>query len=164
MFFDRGDANRPVSTVCLFLPVQARFFENYFQGELNVMARRNVVAEKIVVHDNGDKTGKGEIYWTISANAKSFSERSRKNIVKVKDGETLFLGDDLLIGSLDATDTLTVEAVVSEKDGIFSGSDESAGFKHIHTQVNNWGVGNYSVRLQDKSSFDVTFHYRIETA
>lgn len=125
------------------------------------MARRKIVMEKIVVHNNGDKSGKGEMYWTISANGSDFATRDRKDDLKTKDGATIWLSDTLTVSGLNGGDTLTVEGDVSEKDGILSGSDESARFSRVYSQADNWGLGSHSVRLTDHP-LDVTLHYRIE--
>lgn len=128
----------------------------------NIIARRKIVVEKIEVHNNGDRSGKGELYWDFDANSQTFAERSRKNILKVKDGEVVSLGDHLLVSSLENSDTLTISGHVSEKDGAFSGSDETAKFTHIYSKSDNWGIGNYKARLKD-GPLDVSLSYRIET-
>ncbi|GAB4460578.1 MAG: hypothetical protein OHK0029_24820 [Armatimonadaceae bacterium] len=125
------------------------------------MADRKVVLEKIVVHNNGDRMGKGELYWAISANSQEISLRDRKNPHKTKDGETIFLGDHLTVSNLTDSDTLKIDGWVSEKDGVLSGSDEKADFSHIYSRRDNWGMGSYDVRLQDHP-LDVTLSYRIE--
>ena len=126
------------------------------------MVNRRIIPEKIQVNKDGDPLDKGELYWNITANARAFAERARNDVLKVKSGETIFLGNtDLSIHNLNGSDTLTIEGFVAEKDGALN-SDEKANFKHIYTQKDNWGIGNHQVSLKDKSSFNVVFSYRIE--
>ncbi len=126
------------------------------------MARRKIVVEKIDVHNNGDRSGKGELFWNIDANSQTFSNRPKKNVLKAKDGEVISLGDNLVVSSLEKKDTLTISGHVSEKDGIFSGSDETAKFSHIYSKSDSWGIGNYKVPLRD-GPLDVSLSYRIES-
>ncbi len=126
------------------------------------MARRKIIIEKIDVHNNGDRTGKGELYWNIDANSQAFSERSRRNVLKVRDGEVVRLGDHMVVSNLNGRDMLTISGYVSERDGALSGADETAKFSHEYSQRDDWGVGNYNVSLKD-GPLDVTLSYKIET-
>ena len=126
------------------------------------MVNRRIVAESIKVNKDGDPLDRGELYWAVTANNSSLTQRSRNDILKVRNGDTIFLGNqDLVVSNLEGSDTLTIQGFVAERDGIFS-SDEQDDFRHIYSQQDQWGLGSYQVILQDTSSFDVVFSYRIE--
>lgn len=125
------------------------------------MARRKIIIERITVHNNGDRSGKGELYWAVDANSQTLSELPRNDAYKARDGEVITLGDHLTVDGLDDRDTLTVSGYVSEKDGVFSGQDESAKFNHVYSKNDNWGNGSHDVPLSD-GPLDVTLRYRIE--
>lgn len=124
---------------------------------------RRVVLEKIEVHNNGDRSGKGEFYWSFSVNGDKLIERTQANPQKVQDGKTINLGDNTVESGLSGGKTLTISGHASEKDGVFSGKDETDSFERIYTSADNWGLGSYEARLQDHP-LDVTLHYRIENA
>jgi len=126
------------------------------------MANIRVTIESIDVHNNGDRKGKGEIYWKMTANDRASVERNRNNILKVRDGESITIGDDMTVESLNHHDSLTIRGSVSERDGVFSGDDESASFRHVYHARDNWGVGSYDVSLRD-GPLDLTLHYKIES-
>jgi hypothetical protein len=130
---------------------------------MNQMPSRRVVIEKIDVHNNGDRSGKSELFWSFSVNGDKFIEKTRANPQKVEDGETILLGESRIVNELDGSDTLTVSGIVSERDGILAGKNETDSFNRIYSSANNWGLGSYQARLQDHP-LDVTVHYRIENA
>lgn len=125
------------------------------------MANRKVILEKLKVNKDGDRLDKGELYWSFTANSKAMTERPRNNVLKVKNGQIVSLGnEDLIVNGLRGTDTLTVEGFVAEKDGAFS-SDERGDFRHIHSEGDKWGLGSHTASIKD-GALDVILYYRIE--
>jgi hypothetical protein len=127
------------------------------------MVNRRVVMEKTDMHNNGDRSGKSELYWAFSINGGKFIEKTKQNPQKAEDGETILLGESRIVYDLNGSDTLPVSGRMSEKDGILAGKNETASFDRIYSSANNWGLGSYEARLQDHP-LDVTVRYRIENA
>ena len=123
------------------------------------MPTLKVTIDDIEVNDNGDRSGKGELYWEFKANNSVIETRSRNNPDKRRDGETIRIGDSATI-SLGNKETLVVSGSVSEQDGVLSGDDETDRFNDEYRSP-NWGIGNHRIHLQDKK-LDVNVNYRIE--
>jgi hypothetical protein len=128
---------------------------------MDQMVNRKVTVERIVVHNNGEKSGKGEFYWSFSANGKLIEQNKKNPMKKVEDGDTIDLGDSVIVNGLQGSNTLTVSGSVSERDGL--SKNETDFFERTYSRGDNWGIGSYHARLQDHP-LDVTVYYKIENA
>lgn len=121
-----------------------------------------VTMNKIIVRDNGESPGKGELYWSLMADDQVIEELASPGR-KVGDGETIILGNSATV-TKGANATLTVLGNVSEKDDFLKGGDDTASFRHSYTAANNWGVGSKTAKLGDGKHLDVTVYYTIANA
>ena len=121
------------------------------------MSKYRVTFTSMNVSNNGEWTGKGELYWNWLVDGNLIGSRLISNTLKVADGETIQLSaaDDV---SKNTGESLTVEGNVSEKDNL--DKDEFASFKDVYSGP-SWGVGNYGRNLRD-GKLDVTVNYKIE--
>ena len=117
---------------------------------------------KIVVRDNGESPGKGELMWNLMADDIVIEELAGAGR-KVGDGETILLGNSTTVTKA-PTASLTVLGNVSEKDDFLKGGDDSASFRHTYTAANNWGIGSKTAVLNDGKHLDVTVYYTIAKA
>lgn len=122
-----------------------------------------VTMNKILVTDNGESPGKGELYWSLMVDDQVIDELSVNSPRKTGDGETIVLGNSGTVTKGD-TATLTVLGNVSEKDSFLKGADDTASFRHSYTSANNWGIGSHTARLSDGKHLDVTVYYTIARA
>lgn len=121
-----------------------------------------VTMNKILVTDNGESPGKGELYWSLMADDQVIESLDRPGR-KVGDGETIILGNSGTV-TKNADATLTVLGNVSEKDDFLKGSDDTASFKHVYTEANNWGLGSHTAKLSDGKHLEVSVFYNIAKA
>ena len=56
------------------------------------MAKVKVTFENITVTNNGEGSGKGELYWLFQVDGETVNQRTVSNALKVADGETISLG------------------------------------------------------------------------
>ena len=123
-----------------------------------------VTFTSIRVVNNGEWTGKGELYWDFLLDGEPIGgegSRSINNARKTADGETIILNNATRTVTKNVGDSLTVEASVSEKDNL--DKDETASFNNSFSNTGNWGIGNYQRILRDQK-LDVTVSYQIERA
>ncbi len=121
-----------------------------------------VTMNKIFVKDNGESPGKGELYWSLMADDQVIEALDSPGR-KTGDGETIILGNSATV-TKDRDATLTVLGNVSEKDDFLKGGDDTASFKHVYTEANDWGLGSHTARLSDGKHLDVTVYYTIAKA
>lgn len=121
-----------------------------------------VTMNKIVVRDNGESPGKGELYWSLLVDDQAIEVLDRPGR-KTSDGETIVLGNSGTV-TKDKNATLTVLGNVSEKDDFLKGGDDTASFRHVYTEANNWGLGSHTASLNDGKHLDVTVYYTIAKA
>lgn len=124
------------------------------------MAKVKVTFENIVVHNNGDGSGKGEVYWLFQVDGETVSQRTVSNVLKVPDGETIAIGASRQV-TKSPGQNLTVHGSVSEKDDL--SKDESDYFSNSFKPSDRWGAreGVYTRRINDRK-LDVTVSYRID--
>ena len=89
------------------------------------MARVKVTFENITVANNGDGSGKGELYWLFQVDGETVSQRTVSNIQKVADGEPIPLNASRQVVKSPGQN-LSIYGSVSEKDDL--SKDESASF------------------------------------
>ena len=124
------------------------------------MAMVTVTFENIAVTNNGEPSGKGEIYWLFQVDGETVSERTVSNARKTVDGETIAISALRRVAKTSGQN-LTVYGTVSEKDDL--SKDEMATFFDSFKPSDNWGArsGIYTRRLAD-GKLDVTVSYRID--
>lgn len=120
--------------------------------------RLKITMTSMNVSNNGEWTGKGELYWIWMVDGSIIGQRAISNTLKVADGETLQLSASGEV-TKDVGETLTVEGSVSEKDNL--DRDENATFKDSYTSATNWGIGSWTRSLRD-GNLEVTVNYKIE--
>jgi hypothetical protein len=121
-----------------------------------------VIMDKIIIQDNGEAPGKGEITWSLTVDGKIISELSAPGR-KTGDGETFLLGESTTVTKSD-TASLVVLGNVTELDGGLKGGDDTASFRRTHTLSDGFGVGNNSVSLSDGKHLQATVYYTIQAA
>ena len=112
----------------------------------------------IKVRNNGEWTGKGELYYEMLVDDHQVASRSLSNPLKAADGETIAINQSYPL-TKQAGQTLTIEGSVSEKDNL--DKDDFASFADAYTDVGNWGLGTHNRTLRD-SNLDVTVNYKVE--
>jgi hypothetical protein len=118
-----------------------------------------ITMNKILVTDNGESPGKGELCWSLSVDDQIIDSLESPGR-KVGDGETIILNNSTTVTKgKDAS--LTVLGNVTEKDDFLKGADDTASFRHAYTQANNWGLGNHIAKLSDGKHLDVSVYYTI---
>ena len=122
-----------------------------------------VTMNKIIVNDNGESPGKGELYWGLMVDDRVIDSLDESRPRKVGDGETILLGNSATVTKGD-TAMLTVLGNVSEKDSGLKGADDSASFRSTFTKANNWGIGSHVAKLSDGKHLDVAVYYTIARA
>jgi hypothetical protein len=115
-----------------------------------------VTVNKLIILDNGEAPGKGELRWSILTDDRIITEGSRKS----GDGETINLGNSATV-TKGANAVLTVLGNVTEEDGFLKGADDTVSFKNVYTQANNFGRGSHIVRLDDGKHLKVELHYSV---
>jgi hypothetical protein len=124
------------------------------------MAKVKVTFENITVTNNGEGSGKGELYWLFQVDGETVNQRTVSNTLKVADGETISLGTSRQV-SKSTGQTLSVYGSVSEKDDL--SKDEGHFFSDSYKSTEKWGAkeGVYTRRINDRK-LDVTVSYRVE--
>jgi hypothetical protein len=122
-----------------------------------------VTMNKILVNDNGEAPGKGEMYWSLMVDDEVIDELDVATPRKVGDGETILLGNSATVAK-DGGATLVVLGNVSERDSFLKGADDTASFRASYTEASNWGVGSHVARLSDGKHLDVAVYYSIARA
>ena len=112
----------------------------------------------IEVRNNGEWTGKGELYWELLVDDQQVASRPVTNPLKVADGETIAVSQSYPLTKA-AGQSLTIEGAVSEKDNL--DRDEYAKFTDTYTAAMNWGLGSHARTLRD-GHLDITVNYKIE--
>ena len=125
--------------------------------------RFKITMNKLLVSDNGEAPGKGEMYWSLMVDDQVIDSLDAARPRKVGDNETIILGNSATVIKA-ANASLTVLGNVSEKDSFLKGADDSASFKHTYTSANNFGVGSHTARLSDGKHLDVSVYYTIAAA
>ena len=120
--------------------------------------RLKVTFTTINVTNNGEWTGKGELYWELLVDDQQVDSRPLSNPLKVADGETVAVTQSWPI-TKQAGQSLTVQGSVSERDNL--DKDEFAKFADTYTGDMNWGLGSHKRTLRD-GNLDVTVNYKIE--
>ena len=112
----------------------------------------------ISVRNNGEWTGKGELYWELIVDDHQVSSRPVSNPLKLADGETVAINQSYPV-TKEGGQTLTIEGSVSERDNL--DKDDFATFKDAYSLAGNWGLGTHNRTLRD-GNLDVTVNYKIE--
>ncbi len=112
----------------------------------------------INVRNNGEWTGKGELYWELLVDDHQVASRPVSNPLKAADGETIAINQSYPV-TKQSGQTLTIEGTVSERDNL--DKDDFANFKDAYTNAGNWGLGTHNRTLRD-GNLDVTVNYKIE--
>jgi hypothetical protein len=123
-----------------------------------------VTFSNIKVTNNGEWTGKGELYWDFIVDGEPVGgdgNRTLSNPRKTADGDTILLNGASRTVLKDGAQTLVIEGSVSEKDNL--DRDETATFKDVHRKTDKWGIGSYSRAIRD-GNLDVTVSYKIDPA
>lgn len=123
-----------------------------------------VTFSQIKVTNNGEWTGKGELYWDLLVDGQPLGgdgSRSLANPRKAADGETILLNGVTRTVTKSPGQSLTVQGNVSEKDN--TDRDETDGFEDVYDNANNWGIGVYTRVLRD-GNMDVAVSYQISRA
>lgn len=121
-----------------------------------------VTFSNIKVANNGEWTGKGELYWDLIVDGEPVGgdgQRTVSNPRKAADGETILLNGASRTVVKEAGQSLVIEGSVSEKDNL--DRDETASFRDVHRQTNRWGIGSYTRALRD-GNLDVTVSYQVD--
>ena len=119
-----------------------------------------VTIKNMSVHNNGERVGKGELFWRFDIDGEKLVELPINNPRKTNDGELISLGESRIV-SKNGNDTLDISGTISEKD--FPSKDENVTFTQQFTEANGWGVGTHDVNRKD-GKLDVTVHYEITNA
>ena len=125
--------------------------------------RFKVTMSKILVNDNGEAPGKGELYWSLMVDDQVIDSLDVATPRTVGDGETILLGNSATVTKGDNA-PLVVLGNVSEKDGFLKGADDTASFRTSYTRANGWGVGSHTAKLSDGKHLDVEVYYSIAHA
>lgn len=112
----------------------------------------------INIRNNGEPSGKGEIYYELLVDDHQVASRPVSNPLKLADGETVAVNQSYSVTKTSGQ-TLTVEGSVSEKDDL--SKDEFATFNDQYTDPGNWGLGTHNRTLRD-GKLDVTVNYKVE--
>lgn len=112
----------------------------------------------INVTNNGEWTGKGELYWELTVDDQPVDSRAVTNPLKLADGETVVVSKSWPV-TKQAGQSLTIEGAVSERDNL--DKDEFAVFSDTYTGDMNWGLGTHKRKIQD-GRLNVTVNYKIE--
>src|SRR5262249_30467027 len=106
------------------------------------MAKVKVTFDNITITNNGEGSGKGELYWLFQVDGETVNQRTVSNPQKAADGETIALGSSRQVIKSPGQN-LTVYGSVSEKDDL--SKDESNFFSDSFKPSDNWGAsgGNH---------------------
>lgn len=119
-----------------------------------------VTIKSIAVNNNGEPTGKGEVWYRFDIDGKMLVELPVDNPRKTSDGDVIFLNESRTV-SKTGNDILEIFGTVSEKD--WPSKDETVNFRQQYTAADGWGVGTHDVNRKD-GKLDVTVHYEIAKA
>lgn len=112
----------------------------------------------INVRNNGEWTGKGEVYYDLLVDDHQVHSVPLSNPLKLADGETVAVNQSYSL-TKQSGQTLTVEGSVKEKDN--TDKDEFASFNDQYTGAGGWGFGTHNRNLRD-GNLDVMVNYKIE--
>jgi hypothetical protein len=112
----------------------------------------------INIRNNGEWTGKGEVYYELLVDEHQVKSVPVSNPLKLADGETVAVNQSYSV-TKQSGQTLTVEGSVSEKDNL--DKDEFASFNDEYTGAGSWGLGTHNRTLRD-GNLDVTVNYKVE--
>ena len=112
----------------------------------------------INVTNNGEWTGKGELYWELLVDSQQVASRALSNTLKVADGETIPITQSWPV-TKESGQTLTIEGSVSERDNL--DKDDFDKFTHTYSKAENWGLGSHKHTLRD-GNLNVTVNYKID--
>lgn len=112
----------------------------------------------IRVTNNGEWTGKGELYWNLQVDDQIVAQVPVGNPLKAADGETINVNQAWPV-TKEAGQTLTIDGSVGERDNL--DKDDFASFRDAYTGAMSWGSGTHSRRLRD-GNLDVNVAYKIE--
>jgi hypothetical protein len=111
------------------------------------------------VHSDGDKIGKGKLYWSFKVDGAVVSSRSVGNPLIIGSGGTVSLGTSRTVTKSGAIGSeLTVNGTLSEYDSL--DRDESDSFQHNYTAADSWGTGLRQANFSD-GPLNVTLNYII---
>jgi hypothetical protein len=120
--------------------------------------RLKVTFTTLNVKNNGEWTGKGELYWELLVDDQQVASRPVSNPLKVADGETIAISQSWPV-TKEAGQNLTIEGSVSERDNL--DKDEFDKFADTYTKAQNWGIGSHKRTLKD-GHMDITVNYKVE--
>ena len=112
----------------------------------------------INIRNNGEWTGKGEIYYELLVDDYQVASLAKENPRKVADGETIVINQFHSV-TKQPGQTLSVESSVSEKDNL--DKDEFATKRNQYTEAENWGIGTHNMNLRD-GNLDVMVNFKVE--
>jgi len=110
------------------------------------------------VTNNGEWTGKGELYWDFLVDGEPTGGRSISNVLKVADGELIPLSATREVRKSNG-ESLSISGSISERDNL--DKDDFAPFEDNYTVNDSWGRGTHSRTVRD-GRLDVTVTYKIE--
>lgn len=122
--------------------------------------RLKVTFQRIEIDNNGEWTGKGELYYGMTVDAASVASRSVNNPLKLADGEQIDLNASKTVVK-ETGQQLTVAGFVSERDNL--DRDDTQDFHEDFSKSDNWGIGSHNHRLVD-GKLDAVVYYVIERA
>jgi hypothetical protein len=125
------------------------------------MAKKlKVTIKSMTVHNNGEGSGKGDLYWRFDIDGTKLVELPMNNPRKTSDGEVISLGESRTVSKV-GNDILDIYGTISEKS--WPGKDNNVTFGQEYTEADGWGIGTHDVHRQD-GKLDVTVHYEIANA
>lgn len=74
-----------------------------------------VTIKSLTVNNNGEGSGKGELFWRFDVDGQMLVELPIKNARKTNDGEVISLNEPRIVSKV-GNDNLLIHGVVSEKD------------------------------------------------
>ena len=110
------------------------------------------------VRNNGEWTGKGEIYCDLLVDDFSVFNIPVGQPQKKADGETIQIGRVRAVNK-EPGQSLTISGSVSERDNL--DRDDSQPFEDSYTRAMNWGIGTHKRKIQN-NNLDVELNYKIE--
>lgn len=119
-----------------------------------------VTVKSISVNNNGEGSGKGEIFYRIDLDGTKLVELPVNNARKTNDGELIVLNESRIVSKA-GNNILEISGTISEKD--WPSKDESVAFTQQYTEKDNWGIGSHDVNRKD-GKLDVTLHYEVANA
>ena len=98
--------------------------------QLSAKGKVHITLNKLIVYKDGDRLtdGKGDFIWKFSVNGKPLAEEKAEQ--NIGDGESVNI-DTSINFAPPASNILTINGYVIEKDGLLSGSDDRIDFNEI---------------------------------